>query len=155
MCSGMFLGFGFSLHYHPVELLGFFWGVTPCWEDTGLWWLRLAGVSPNHGGQSLVLVGLLLHGFMGCSGSSAPILAWLEATHNDSGFVLCLQFRALFLLGVQQHWPGWGQGRLAPWGQAGLAALSEGTVGLRRGTITSPQPSCGTWACRAREDCSH
>lgn len=26
MCSGMFLGFGFSLHYHPVELLGFFWG---------------------------------------------------------------------------------------------------------------------------------
>lgn len=80
------------------------------------------------------------------SGSSAPILPWLEATCNASAFVLHLQFRALFLLGVQQHCLGWDRGH-----SAGLATLSGGTVGLGQGTITSPQPSCGTGACRARE----
>lgn len=117
VCSGVFLWFGFSLRYHPVELLGVF-GVTPCWEDTGLWWLRLAGLSPNHGGHThWCLLGFCsMVSWAVPSSSSRPILAWLEATRNVSGFVLHLQFRALFLLGVQEHWPGWpgwGQGELA------------------------------------------
>lgn len=117
ICSGVFLGFGFSFHYHPVELLGVF-RVTPCWEDTGLRWLRLAGLSPNHGGHShWCLLGFCsMVSWAVPSSSSGPILAWLEATRNASSFVSHLQFRALFLLGVQQGWPGWpgwGQGELA------------------------------------------
>lgn len=159
MCSGMFLGFGFSLHYHPVELLGFF-GVTPCWENTGLWWLRLAGVSPNHGGHSsLVLVGLcsmvswavqaalLLPSLLGLRPPTMPRVLSCVFNLELFSFLVC---SSTGQAGQGGDKAGWHRGHVA-----GLAALSEGTVGSRRGTITSPQPSCGTWAWRAREDCSH